>query len=88
MRNSLGIASSSQLTRDEAKCWLGSMGIDWGLRSVEDGQGGNCSMREGLRLREGSRRRGDVPTKGPDGNAEPTCVLQLPLLLPESRAFF
>lgn len=87
MRNSLGLASliSINYSRDEAKCWLGSVGIDWGLRTVGDGQGGNCGTGPGLRLREGSRRRGDVPTKGPDGNAEPTCA---PVALTESRAFF
>lgn len=37
-----------------------------GLKDWGDGQGGNRSAGPGLRLREGSQRTEDVPTKGPD----------------------
>lgn len=63
------------------------MGIDWGLRTVGDGKGGNHSTGPDLRLKEGSRMRGDVPTQSPDGKAAQS-MLSLPLLLPVSRAFF
>lgn len=54
------------------------MGIDFGLRTVGDGKGSNCSMGLGLGLRRGGD--GDVPTQSPDGKAaQSMCALVAPI---------
>lgn len=76
-----GQPHSSQLTGDEAKCQVGSVAIDQGLRMLQDEKARNFSMMSCLILREGSRGRGDVPTKNLGGNAEQASVHALVVLI-------